>query len=147
VLFVAWGGGTLTDPGITTFLQDVVSYRHLPAQSGSRRLSPAAIIQFGGVGAGSEVLLLHPNSSTRLTPYIEEKAVDLEIPISDENPFSSPNPFIARFSGAHWVYFTWADSNIPLNDDTIENIDSEKLGNIGEILSHLLIQLVRQNYY
>lgn len=147
VLFIAWGGGNLDDSGIITFLQDPVSYRHLPAQSGGRRLSPAFIIQFAGVGAGSDVLFIHPNSSTRLTPYIEEKAVDLGVPISRDSSAISPIPFNARSSGAHWIYFSWAGLQTSPDEDTIEKIQPEKLGIAGEILSNLLIQLVRQSHY
>jgi hypothetical protein len=147
VLLVAWGGGSLTDPGITSFLQNPSTYRHLPAQSGPRRLSPAVIIQFSSLGAGGDVLLLHPDSSERLAPYLEEKAIDLGVPLSRENPVSLPGEFYTRQPGADWLYFTWEDSTLPVNEDMFENIQMEKLENAGEILSYLMIKLGRQSYY
>ncbi len=147
VLLIAWGGGFLDNPGITSFLQDEVSYRHLPAQSGPRRLSPAVIIQFSGVGAGDDSLLLHPDSSTRLRSYIEEKTVDLGIPLSNETPISLPSEFYTRKPGADWVYFTWIGSTVSFDEDRFENIQIKKLENAGEILSYLLIKLVRQSNY
>ncbi|MFN2233698.1 MAG: ABC transporter permease subunit [Anaerolineales bacterium] len=147
VLLIAWGAGFLDDPGITSFLQDETSYRHLPAQGGPRRLSPAVIIQFSGVGSGDNALVLHPDSSTRLRSYIEEKAIDLGIPLSNENSISLPSEFYTRKTGADWVYFTWAGSTMPFDEDNLENIQVEKLENVGEILSYLMIKLVRQGAY
>ena len=147
VLLIAWGGGTLDDPGITAFLADPDSYRHLPAQSGPRRLSPAVIIQFSGLGAGDDLLLLHPDSSQRLSKYLEEKALDLGVPLSRENAFSIPGDFYSRKTGADWIYFTWADSAVPIEADGFENIQVEKLESAGEIISYLLIKLSRQSTY
>ncbi len=147
VLLVAWGGGYLDDPGFTDFLQDPVSYRHLPAQSGRSRLSPAVIIQFSGLGAGGDALLLHPESSERLSGYIEEKAIDLGIPLAREIPSSYPSEFISRQAGADWVYFSWVDSEVNVAEDIFENIQEEKLANAGEILSYLMIKLSRQSHY
>ncbi len=146
VLVIAWGGGFLDDPGITSFLQDPDTYRHLPALSGQRRLSPAVIIQFSGLGAGDDALLLHPDSSERLGAYLEEKALDLGVQISRDNRLSIPSEFFTRQPGADWVYFTWAESTLPLDEDTFENIQMEKLESAGKILSYLLIKLSRQSY-
>jgi len=146
VLVIAWGGGFLDDPGITSFLQDPISYRHLPALSGGRRLSPAVIIQFSGLGAGDDTLLLHPDSSERLGAYLEEKALDLGVRISRDNSLSIPSEFYTRQPGADWVYFTWEESIFPLDEDTFGNIQKEKLESAGEILSYLLIKLSRQSY-
>lgn len=147
VLLVAWGGGNLDDPGFTDFLQDPVSYRHLPAQSGQSRLSPEVVIQFSGLGAGGDVLLLHPESSERLSGYIEEKAIDLGIPLTREIPSSYPSRFFSRQTGADWVYFSWVDSEVTLDEDIFEHIQEEKLAQAGEILSYLMIKLSRQSYY
>jgi peptide/nickel transport system permease protein len=147
VLLIAWGGGYLNNPGITSFLQDPASYRHLPAQSGPRRLSPAVVIQFSGVGAGDDVLLLHPDSSERISSYIEEKAIDLGIPLSHETSISLPSEFFTWQPGADWVYFTWAESTVPFDEDTFDNIQMKKLESVGEILSYLMIKLSRQSYY
>ena len=147
VLFVAWGGGNLDESGIIEYLQNIDSFRHLPAQSGPRRLSPETIIQLGGAGAGGENLFVHPDSSSRLTVYIKEMAAEIGIPIESHSSTISHIPFDTHISGTDWVYFNWAESTIPLNEDNIETIKPEKLDNIGEILSHLLIQIVRQNYY
>ena len=147
VLFIAWGGGGLDEPGITNFLLNEKSFRHLPAQSGSTRLSPEAIIQLGGAGAGGDTLFIHPDSSARLTTSIEEMASEINIPVISESSGDSPNFFDTRIAGADWAYFKWANSTIPLNEDRIELIEPGKLHNIGDILSRLLIQIVRQSYY
>jgi len=146
VLVIAWGGGFLDESGITSFLQDPYSYRHLPAQSGPRRLYPAVIIQFSGLGAGDDTFLLHPDSSERLGAYLEEKALDLGVRISRDNPVSLPSDFFTRQPGADWVYFTWAESTMPLDEDKFENIQLEKLESAGKILSYLMIKLSRQSY-
>jgi len=147
VMLIAWGGGYLEDPGLRSFLQDPVSFQHLPAPSGTRSLSPAAIIQFSGIGAGGDALLIHPESSERLRVYIEEKAVDIGIPLSSDNMISTPNNFYRRQPGGDWIYFTWDDFNLSVSEDSIEKIEQEKLENAGEILSYLLIKLNRQGFY
>lgn len=149
VLVIAWGGGYLDDPGFTAFLNDPDSFRHLPAQSSPpahRRLSPAMIIQFSGLGAGEDTLLLHPDSSERLGAYLEEKAVDLGVPLARDDSIAIPSDFFNRQTGADWVYFTWAGSTVPIEDDRFENIQMEKLESAGEILSYLMIKLSRQSY-
>ncbi len=143
VLVIAWGGGLLDDPGFTAFLGDPTSYRHLPAQ---RRLNPAVVIQFSGLGAGEDTLLLHPDSSERLGQYLEEKALDLGVPLARDDSISIPSDFFTRQPDADWVYFTWAGSTVPIEEDVFENIQMEKLENAGEILSYLLIKLSRQSY-
>ena len=148
VLVIAWGGGFLDDPGLMAFLSDPVSYQHLPAKPAppaTRRLSPAAIIQFSGLGAGEDTLLLHPDSSERLGAYLEEKALDLGIPLSRETPISVPSEFFARKPSGDWVYFTWEGSTVPIEEDSFDHIQVEKLENAGEILSYLLIKLSRQS--
>ena len=72
-------------------------------------------------------------------------AVDIGVPINSGS--SSSLSFDAQISGARWIYFSWADSVTLPDEDRIETIKPEKLDNIGEILSHLLIQFVRQSYY
>ena len=148
VLVIAWGGGFLDDPGLMAFLGDPVSYHHLPAQTAppaNRRLSPAVVIQFSGLGAGEDMLLLHPDSSEHLGAYLEEKAADLGVPLSRETPISVPSEFFTRQPGGDWVYFTWEGSAMPIEEDKFENIQVEKLGSAGEILSYLLIKLSRQS--
>lgn len=149
ILLIAWGGGSLTDPGLSAFLQNPVTYRHLPAQASppaNRRLSPAMIIQFSGLGAGEDTLLLHPGSSETLVGYLEEKALDLGVPLSREGAIFMPGEFYARQPGADWVYFTWEESAVAIDEDTFDHIQVQKLENAGEILSSLLITLSRQSY-
>jgi hypothetical protein len=147
VLVIAWGGGTLTDPGFRSFINNPVSIRHLPAQSGRRGLSPEAIIQFSGLGAGGDTLLLHPESSERLGAFLEEKALDIGVPVSRNETVDLPSEIFSRQPGADWIYFTWSESAVPVEEDLFENIREEKLENAGEILSYLLIKLSRQSHY
>ena len=146
-MLVAWGGGTLPDPGFRSFINDPVSIRHLPAQNSSRGLSPEAIIQFSGLGAGEDTLLIHPESSERLGAFLEEKALDLGVPVLRDQTISIPSDFYSRQRGADWIYFTWAESAVPIEQDSFENIESDKLENAGEILSYMLIKLSRQTHY
>jgi ABC-type dipeptide/oligopeptide/nickel transport system permease subunit len=147
ILLIAWGGGSLTDPGFTSFINNPFSIRHLPAQSNPRGLSPEAIIQFSGLGAGGDTLLLHPESSERLGAFLEEKALDIGVPVSRDQAVTLPNDFFSRQPGADWIYFTWERSAVPVEEDLFENIQEDKLANAGEILSYLLIKLGRQSHY
>jgi hypothetical protein len=145
VLFIAWGGGQLNEPGLQEFLVDPTTFRHLPAPNNGDPLTPRVIIQLDYAGAGAEALAIHPDSAANLANLLRDAAATSQIPIA-----ASPNPTgipPLRIGRAAWLNFTWANPTTLPTQDTLDRIEPEKLQTYGEILSHLLTQIVRQTRY
>ncbi|MCB8943643.1 MAG: ABC transporter permease subunit [Ardenticatenaceae bacterium] len=146
VLFIAWGG-QLNASGLEAFLSDPVTVRHLPAPSNGDPLTPHVIIQLDYAGAGVDALAIHPGSAVNLANLLREAAATTQTPIA-ANP--DPTDIIPLNIGrAAWLNFTWANpvSTATPTEDTLNRIEPEKLQTYGEILSHLLTEIVRQSRY
>jgi hypothetical protein len=147
VLFVAWGGGRLEDPGAQAFLEDSRSYNFLPVQNNGQRLAPQAVFELTNIGAGADEIALYRGASTRLAALVEEMAGQLALAIVTPEPDSlSPKP-IARAAQAPWISLSWAGQAISPDWDSLERIDTEKLQAIGETLSLVLSRIVREARY
>jgi hypothetical protein len=146
VLFVAWGGGRLVNPGIRAYLENGSNYRHLPDTRATDSLAPALLVHLDSVGAGTGTLFVHPDSEERLTELLADAAADLDIAITSEQ--SSPQPYKrVAIQGLPWTYLTWSDSGTSPNLDSLERIEAEKLQSIGEILTFALTKVVRETEY
>ena len=144
---MAWGGAQLDDPGARGFLEDPRSYHYLPVQSNGQRMSPQAIFELSGVGAGDDEVAIYPGASTRLAALVEEMAgqVGLNVVTLDAgSPIIRP---IARAAQAPWLSLSWQGPALPPDEDTIDQIDPEKLQAIGETLSLALTRIVREARY
>jgi peptide/nickel transport system permease protein len=147
VLFVAWGGGALEETGMNEFLANERSFRHLPANATRNRLAPRVVLQLDYVGAGGDTLLVHPRSNSQLARLFEESAADVGITV-DPDPGDAMPP-LERWSApqSSWLSFAWNDAEVPITEDNLERIEPEKLQSIGQIISHVLTQIVRQTRY
>ncbi len=146
VLFVAWGGGNAEDFGAKAYLDDAGHYRRLPTRNPSSRLVLNSIFLLDNLGAGSDVLELHPESSDELARLIQETTAEVGIPISfsNENVWSYNELLSLRID---WVYFRWAGGNFSPTEDNLDNIEVEKMQQIGEALSLALTKIIRQTVY
>lgn len=145
VLFVAWSGGQLDQSIATEFFEDRFNFRHLITTNPRDRVEPSMMIQLDYVGAGGDTLLIHPDSSPRLVELFEETAQATNILIDKE--FDSPefsSDVITRTRRIQWVSVRWADAQTAPLDDKLENIDRDKIQTLGEMLSLVLINLVRE---
>jgi hypothetical protein len=143
VLFVAWGGGQLDESGAEAFLRKTANFRHLPALTPNR---PTIVLQLEGIGAGGDVLTLHPKSSTRLLELFTETAAQVGVPAVPEGGASVRTAvFITRKIAS--IHITWLDSYVGPDEDQIERIDADKLQSVGEVLALTLTQMVRQTRY
>jgi hypothetical protein len=73
-----------------------------------------------------------------------------EAAATTETPLANPDvtDIVSLRSGQSlWLNFTWSDPMEPPTEDTLERIEPEKLQIYGEILSHLLTEIVRQSRY
>ena len=161
VLFVAWGAGTLENPGAAEFLDSDASFSHLPSTA---TLQPRAIFQIDYAGSGGEELLVHPESNPILAELVQETAAELNLPVT-----STPTQLIEVEtlgepvevelvqalatnyniiqSGAANAYLAWNEAPVAPYLDTFEKIDPEKLKTYGELLALTITKVVRQSRY
>jgi hypothetical protein len=147
VLFVAWGGGQLDDPGVQQFLSDQSSFRHLPANSNGTPLAPRIVFQLDYLGAGNDTLLIHSQSSTNLTELWRETASEAGIPVAFLTEDSVLQIEAFKPQGSAWLSFAWEDAEVPPSEDLMEHIDAEKLQVIGQAFTRMLTQIVRQTRF
>ncbi|MEJ2707959.1 MAG: ABC transporter permease subunit [Anaerolineales bacterium] len=147
VLFVAWGGGTLENPGIKEFLNEWESFRHLPNMNSTKRLEPHIIFQINGAGVGESPLFIHPSSSNRLVSGLKEAAEQIGMEVVEDRQGAPVVDLVTRISGVDWISFKWSNSDRSPRDDRIEEIDPEKLRSYGEALSLALTRVVRETRY
>ena len=145
VLFIAWGGGQLNEPGLEEFLNDNTSFRHLPAPSNGDLLAPHVIIQVDYAGAGADAIAIHPGSAGNLSDSLRESIAQSQTPVAANPDPTDITPL--RVGRAGWLNFTWANPTVLPTQDTLGRIEPEKLQTYGEILSHLLTEIVRQSRY
>jgi hypothetical protein len=147
VLFVAWGGGQLDYPGASEFLADGNSFRHLPANNTGQRLAPRIVVQLDYAGAGGEQLVVHPSSAARLAELVQQSAGDAGIPIEMENGEALKDVKVFSPPNAAWLSFGWDEASTAPDQDVMERIEVEKLQFVGQILSHVVTQVVRQTTF
>jgi peptide/nickel transport system permease protein len=143
VMFVAWGGGQLNDPGASRFLSHDPNFRHLPATTLNK---PATLFQLDGLGAGDDVLYIDPRSNKRLVELLSEAAAESGIPVvSDQDDALRGDRLAPRRIAS--IYVTWSGENVAPDQDGIERIEPERLQAVGEVLALALTRVVRQTRY
>jgi Zn-dependent M28 family amino/carboxypeptidase len=153
VMFVAWGGGQLQEPGAERFVRQSTNFRHLPTAVPNK---PALLLQLEGVGAAGESadgsvgeLWIHPQSNRHLAELIEETAAEVGVPVahgeSNAFPGETERRMVTRRIPS--IYLTWSDSDIAPNQDTLERIEPDRLRAVGEALALALTKVVRQTSY
>ena len=146
VLFVAWGGGQLDNPGIQAYLENGSNYRYLPDSRSPSPLAPVVLVHLDSVGAGEDSLFVHPSSEERLSELFAGAAADIGIPVLSEQAPSQPYRPAAN-SGLPWAYLTWSGPDMPPDQDRLERIEAGKLQSIGEVLTFALTKVVRETEY
>jgi peptide/nickel transport system permease protein len=143
VLFVAWGGSQLADSGAAAYIQHDPNFRHLPATALNK---PALLFQFGGLGAGDDVLAIHPQSSPRLIKLVGDAAATVGVPTMSEpgGPLEQVEIVTRKVP---WVFFEWSNGQIDAANDGLERIDTDRLQAAGEVMALALAKVVRQATY
>jgi Zn-dependent M28 family amino/carboxypeptidase len=142
VLFVAWGAGSLFDPGARAFIDAEQSFFHLPT---TERLHPRAVFQLDYAGAGGDTLFIHPDSNDKLTELVSESASEVGVVVRNNGETKISSDMLDTTSP--WVYLAWENESLPPDQDTFDNIDAEKLRTFGEVLALSLAKVVRQSRY
>jgi hypothetical protein len=143
VLFVAWGGGTLEPSGAQAFLADTANLRFLPALRPNR---PEAVVQIERVGGSGGVLLVDPRSNRSLLDQVVETANEVGVPVVAEQVATVPAAsFVTREVPS--VHISWLGEVRSPEEDTLEQIESEGLQSVGQVLALALTRAVRQARY
>lgn len=147
VLFMAWGGGQLDHPGAREFLQIDRNLVRPSSRTIYGQFAPVAVFYLDYVGAGSDTLLIHPDSSSRLRELMEETATEVGIPVSVDRDDLPPFRDALPDRGNRWITFAWSDAEVPPDQDTLNEIETDKLGAVGEAAAWSLIRIVREESY
>jgi peptide/nickel transport system permease protein len=145
VLFVAWAGGERWE-GLSTL-------EIMNAKIGFNSLTPEAVIELGGVGAGNmDQAAIGEGSSFRLIQLFQDAAADFDLKTTTRG--RGPHfglPSLSGFGGrsATTLALSWDGSDelahTPL--DTPETIDPEKLEKLGRSALLTLLILSRETVY
>ncbi len=137
LLFVAWGGSQLDEYGAAqAFLDNPETYASIAVPSRGTA-EPIAVIQLDYAGAGDAPLQIDPASDEWLIDLFDEAA---DIPIAVDEA-AVGNVLSAEIPSIH---IQWADGDFPILEDTSDNISPERLRELGEALSLMLVRLTRQ---
>lgn len=137
LLFVAWGGSQLHDYGdADLFLENPDTYSSIAIPSRGTA-EPIAIIQLDYAGAGDAPLQIDPASDGWLVDLFSE-ATDLPVELDEA---AAGNVLSAEIPSIH---IQWANGDLPVLEDTIDIIDQERLRELGEALSLMLVRLIRE---
>ena len=147
VLFVAWGGGQLDEPGAKEFLNDAHNIPSLSTRDMYRDFAPAIVIQPDYAGAGGDSLFIHPDSDRRLTRLLAETASQVGIEVVTGQQHVLPHEDLLASRRTRWLHVTWSDPDVAPDEDTLERIDPDKLQRLGEAFSLALTTIVRQTSY
>jgi hypothetical protein len=147
VLFMAWGGGELDEPGVRAFLSDRRNIPRLSDRGMYGEFAPAAIVELDYVGAGGETLWIDPASDIRLADLLAGTAAGAGIATSREEGNLPPPRDIVPSRRSRWLYFTWSDAGVRPDEDDLAAIDPDKLERIGEALTLALTRVVREASY
>ena len=145
IMYVAWPGQV--DIELTkAFFENRFAFSHLITSNPYENVSADIIVQLDYAGAGSDILLIHPRSSKRLTELINETASINGL--AAESRIDSPDfTDDSISSGTEWMSLRWADAQTSPLDDQFEYIDQQRLESFGRTLTLALINLVREADY
>jgi len=145
-LFVAWGGGSLDRSGAQQWIEDGFNFRHMRTQGTRSNILPSIVIDLDNIGAGGDQLLINPDSSPRLIALFEEAGQEIDLPLllhSDTPEFG--RDVISRH--LPWIALKWSGPSLPPDQDTLESIQPQKLGQFGELFALVMTKLARESSY
>ena len=145
IVFVAWAGGERME-GLS-----VVNI--MAAKVGFHRLNVESVLELSGVGGGSgEAIALGSGTSFRLTRLIESAAgrVGVDVTTRGRDPhFGLPTRIGFGNRSALTAFISWDGSDALAHspDDTLANLEPEKMESLGKTLALALTVLSRETEY
>jgi len=146
VLFVAWGGSHLEQPGATQLLNDSRAFSQIPANEVTP-FGPRVVVQLENLGAGGDALTFSPQSNSRLRGLLQGLVEEAGVPVQSGGDADPLRHRRLQVEDAAWLGLAWEESAVPPDQDTAGRLDPEKLQTAGELLSHALTTIVRQGDY
>lgn len=145
-MFVAWGGGELDASGAREWLENPFNFRHLRSQATRSNIIPSMLLQLNNLGGGRDWIQIRTSSSSgQLMALIEEISDETGLPLLDEETPFRPSRGIVSSRIPDYASFGWATENIVPADDTLANIDRDKLSHFGEMFALLMTKIVRES--
>ncbi len=145
IIFVAWAGGERME-GLS-----VVNIMN--AKVGFHRLNVESVLELSGVGGGSgEAIALGSGTSFRLTRLIESAASRVGVDVTTlgrDTHFGLPTRIGFGQRNALTAYVSWdgSDELAHLPDDTLVNLEPQKMESVGKTLALVLTVLSRESEY
>jgi hypothetical protein len=104
------------------------------------------MVQLDFAAAGGETMIVHPHSTNRLRELFQETALLTETTLNEkiDSPDFTSDIVTKRMD---WISIRWEDAGISPLEDGIEDIEHEKIEDIGKLMSLALINLVREVDY
>lgn len=146
VLFVAWGSGTQDFIGVEEFFGDPSNFRHLISANPNERIFPSIILHIDNVGAGQNTIHVSGGSPNTYLDILRETADELGISLVA--PEDAP-PFMQRESARRipWMHFGWAQLESSSRDDIIDHLDTDRFTEFGQLLTLMMVKIVRETSY
>ncbi|MBM2842662.1 MAG: hypothetical protein HW404_499 [Anaerolineales bacterium] len=145
IIFVAWAGGERME-GLS-----VVNI--MAAKVGFYRLNVESVLELSGVGGGSgEAIALGSGTSFRLTRLIESAASRVGVDVTTrgrDTHIGLPTRIGFGQRNALTAYVSWdgSDEMAHLPDDTLVNLEPQKMESVGKTLALVLTVLSRESEY
>lgn len=144
ILFLAWGEDEFDEDQVAEFLHDSENYRRLPIPNRTT-VNPVAVIQFDYFGSGGEEIWADGRSDEKLLELLSDSVSLARVDLI-KGKDSEGNPDGPPLEDIPWLHFQWADPPGTEANDLV-NVDQQKLEQAGQVLSRLVIELVRQPRY
>lgn len=146
-LFVAWGGEALFEHVGEDFVNEALSYRHLPTRNARSDVRLALVVELDNAGAGGEALEVLSDSLGRHALLFAETSEEIGVPVNMEEHELSLGRRLNGL-GAHWIRIQWEQTQVfSPEGDTFDRLDGEKMQSFGEILALALTNIMRQADY
>jgi ABC-type dipeptide/oligopeptide/nickel transport system permease subunit len=133
VLFNIWAGGYSTASGVQTYFADYTPYRSLQRN---------AVIHLAGVGSGGETIVLEGDNAGALSLLQRSSQVS---EISAATGSACAHAYCAELSEGS-VALAWEDAPDAFRGSS-DDLDADRLSQIGQIVNLALITASRQYHY
>ncbi len=145
IMFVAWPS-QLGIEYAGDFFERGFNFRHLVTNNPYENVRPEVMVQLDFAAAGGETMIVHPHSTHRLRELLLETALLTETKLEEkiDSPDFTSDIVTKRLE---WFSIRWDESGISPLEDGIDEIDREKIEEIGKLMSLALINLVREADY
>jgi ABC-type dipeptide/oligopeptide/nickel transport system permease subunit len=146
-LFVAWGGEALFEHVGEDFVNEALSYRHLPTRNARSDVRLTLVVELDNAGAGGERLEILSDTLGRHALLFAETAEEIGVSVDMEEHELSLERRLQGL-GAHWIRIQWEQlTGFSPEEDVFARLEDEKMQSFGEILALALTNIMRQADY